>query len=94
LLRLLDTDAMIYRRASKESEPIGFARTLKEPIKAEALVPSLDGERYWKFVYPVTGALSQAIMGMIPYGYLHADAAMPVDEREQQPISGLGPTTE
>jgi hypothetical protein len=73
-LRLRDREAMIYRKATKHSEVIGPARLLSEPIRADASIPTLDGEKFLRIIYSPSGVLGNPAFGIMHCGYLHADA--------------------
>jgi hypothetical protein len=73
-LRLRDKGAVVYRKATKQSEVVGPARGLTEPIEADALIPSLEGDRFWRVAVTPNRTFSEAVPGVTPYFYLHADA--------------------
>lgn len=88
-LRVRDPEAPIYRKATKQSEVLGLARVLNEPIEADALVPSLEGDWFWKVLYTPSKAVSQSMPGVQFYVYVRSAALEPATDEAKQAVSRL-----
>ena len=64
--QMLQSTVRLPRRVSL----LGLVRALNEPIEADALVPSLEGDWFWKVLYTPSEAVRQSMPGRSNFTFM------------------------